>query len=262
MVFDSSPHFSPSAIDRWPVPPDLRTRRMTPEWMDDPRLEPREHRRALVGLSRLNAVSRAPHHLWPIVHSELRRCTHRPLRVLDVACGNGDVLRRIMRWGNGRIVATGVDISPEAISEASRPSMEGLDFRRMDVLDKATPLPRADVVICSLFLHHLTDEQVLALLSRMARAARRRIVVSDLERSRTGWLMVWLASRVLTRSPVVHHDSARSVEAAWRPGELESLARMAGMCQTRVVRALPCRLIMTARPSKATKDSVDKGRSR
>jgi 2-polyprenyl-3-methyl-5-hydroxy-6-metoxy-1,4-benzoquinol methylase len=235
------------AIDRWPLPPHLGRRRLTPEWMDDPALDATEHQRALAALARLNLMSRAAGILWPFIEAD-RATPQRPLHLLDVACGDGAILRALVRRARGRFFGTGIDISPTAIDQATRNAAPHLRFLRHDALDPATELPAADVVISSLFLHHLTNDQVVDLLSRMGRAARRQIIVSDLQRSRLSWILVWIAARLVTRSPVVHHDSARSVEAAWKPSELLSLARRAGLRDVQVAWAMPCRLILTARP--------------
>ena len=72
--------------------PFLARRECIPELMDDPALDPAEHRRALAGLARLNRVSDSPGVLWPAVR-ELARGG--PVRVLDVATGSGDVPRAL-----------------------------------------------------------------------------------------------------------------------------------------------------------------------
>ena len=45
----------------------------------------------------------------------------RPLHILDVGCGSGDMLRRIYRWAGDRnlpVVLTGIDINADAIRAA------------------------------------------------------------------------------------------------------------------------------------------------
>ena len=64
------------------------------EWMDDPAIPAAEHAHALQGLARLNAISRAHRLIWPPLHALARR-VGRPLQVLDVASGGGDLPRRL-----------------------------------------------------------------------------------------------------------------------------------------------------------------------
>src|SRR5438093_515405 len=79
------------------------------------------------------------------------------------------------------------------------------------------PLPSEyDAVVSSLFLHHLTEEQAIELLRRMGTAGQ-MVLVNDLVRSRTGYLLAWMGTRLLSRSEVVHFDGPRSVEGAFTP---------------------------------------------
>lgn len=227
------------------VPP-LHFRRVTPERMDDPALDPSLHRDALAGLRRLNTLGLAAGHLWPFFRRELAR-VRRPLRVLDVACGSGDVLKALVRRSRGRIRGLGLDLSSVAVLQANANAPPGVTFRRADVLDPGRPLPPCDIALCSLFLHHLSMDQAAFLLARMATAARRAVVVSDLERSTASWCLVWLGARLVTRSPIVHADSGTSVEAGWTPKELCRLARRSGLPEIHLHRAFPARLILVAR---------------
>ncbi|MFO0799898.1 MAG: methyltransferase domain-containing protein [Gemmataceae bacterium] len=222
--------------------PSLARRERVPELMDDPALDPAEHRRALVGLARLNRVSDSPGVLWPAIR-ELARGG--PLRVLDVATGSGDVPRalaaRAARAGLPVTVA-GCDISPTAI-DAARTAAPGLPYFVHDVL--RDPLPAGyDVVTCSLFLHHLSDDDAVTLLRRMAAAAGRRVLVNDLARSRFNYLSVWAACRLLTRSAVVRFDGPASVRSAFTPAEAAALARRAGLTGAAVRGRFPCRFLL------------------
>lgn len=214
--------------------------------MDDPGLPRELHDGALRGLARLNVLGNAVGALWPEVERELVRRRGR-LVLLDVACGSGDVLAGLARRGGRRLRGIGLDVSSLAVERAKQCAMPGVEFRVQDVLDPGLPLPMCDIALCSLFLHHLSVTQGRALLARMAAAARRLVIVSDLERSPASWWLVWLGARLVTRSPVVHSDSAASVEAAWTMGELHRLAGGAGLRGVRVRRAFPARLVLVAR---------------
>ncbi len=184
--------------------------------------------------------------LWPHIRRELGGTQGR-IRVLDVACGGGEVLSAIVSHGRGRIDGIGIDRSPVAIGEARRRARGRASFRVMDALDESRPLPPADVVMCSLFLHHLTGPDAMRLLARMHRAAGRLVVVSDLERAATNRWLVALAARIVSRSPIVHGDAVQSVGAGWKAAELAGLARRAGLHAPTVLRAFPARLLLLAR---------------
>jgi SAM-dependent methyltransferase len=223
--------------------PFLARRERVPELMDDPGLDPAEHRRALAGLARLNRVSDSPGVLWPAI-KELARGG--PLRVLDVATGSGDVPRALAakaaRAGLANVTFAGCDLSPTAIESAAR-AAPGLTFFVHDAL--RDPLPAGyDVVTCSLFLHHLSDEDAVTLLGRLAAAAGRMVLVNDLARSRFNFAAVWAACRLLTRSPVVRFDGPASVRSAFTAAEAAALAARAGLAGAVVRRRFPCRYLL------------------
>ncbi len=81
-------------------------RRCVPEVMDQPDLDPRLHAQALQGLARLNFWSGSARILWPPLSALARRLRPRPLRVLDLATGGGDVPVRLWR----RASRAGLDV--------------------------------------------------------------------------------------------------------------------------------------------------------
>jgi 2-polyprenyl-3-methyl-5-hydroxy-6-metoxy-1,4-benzoquinol methylase len=192
--------------------------------MDALDLEPGAHRRALDGLARLNRWSFAARLLSKPVLSMEGNC--HPLRVLDVACGGGDVTVGLARLADERAFVDGCDLSPRAVeiatARARRANVPSTFFASDVIRD---PLPESyDVLVCSLFLHHLEAAEVTDLLRRMAHAARVGIVVGDLERGWPGFLLAAIATRVLTRCPVVRTDALLSVRAAFSREELRKLA--------------------------------------
>jgi 2-polyprenyl-3-methyl-5-hydroxy-6-metoxy-1,4-benzoquinol methylase len=227
----------------------LRERHLQPEWMDRPDLDEDRHREALRGLERINRCSGSARILWRPLCRLAEETAGRPVRVLDVATGGGDVPRAL--WHRARrarlpLLLEGCDISPVALAHARRRcAEEGAEVRffQADVLHE--PLPSGyDALVSSLFLHHLTEEQAIELLRRMGTAGR-SVLVNDLARSRTGYLLAWLGTRLLSRSEVVHFDGPRSVEGAFTPEEARQLAEKAGLTGAVVRRRWPCRYLLS-----------------
>jgi 2-polyprenyl-3-methyl-5-hydroxy-6-metoxy-1,4-benzoquinol methylase len=216
--------------------------------MDDPALDPAMHRRALAGLSRLNRISRSSAILWSAI-ADLAPSAPGPLRVLDVATGSGDLpiaLARMARARGQSIHLAACDRSEVAVDTARRSADRAgveIDFFAHDALEQTLPAG-FDVVISSLFLHHLTQSQAIALLRAMAQAAGRRVVVNDLLRSRMNLITVMLASRLVTTSHVVHVDGPLSVRAAFTLSEARELARSAELVNARVQSRFPARFLL------------------
>lgn len=206
-------------------------RRLVPEIMDDPALDRAEHARALAGLARLNRLSRAA---VPLARQVIRLASslERPVRLLDIATGSGDVPLALA----SRAQAAGVklelhacDISDVALHHAEDRAERagvGIQTHRLDCTRE--PLPGGfDVVTCSLFLHHLTPEDAVRVLERAAGATERTLLISDLRRDPVGMALAWAASRSVTASRVVRVDALRSVRAAFSIAELGELANQA-----------------------------------
>ena len=234
------------------MPFGLRHRRRQPEVMDRPDLDPERHVHALQGLERINRWSGSGGILWGAIRPLARETGAHPLRVLDVATGAGDVA--VGLWHRARraglaLHVEGCDLSPRALEYArGRAEQQGADveFFPLDALNGEIPA-RYDVIVCSLFLHHLDEDQAVSLLRRMARAANRMVLVNDLARSPAGLVLAYLGTRLLSMSPVVQVDGPVSVRAAFSLEEVGALAEQAGLAGATVERRWPCRFLLTWR---------------
>jgi 2-polyprenyl-3-methyl-5-hydroxy-6-metoxy-1,4-benzoquinol methylase len=218
--------------------------------MDQPGLEEGRHWHALRGLARINFWSGSARILWPSVYRLAREIAPARLRLLDVASGGGDVPIRL--WHKARqagvtLEIEGCDISPRAVDYAQRQADHAgarVRFFVWDALGTWLPRPYHIVTSC-LFLHHLDEDHAIALLRRLAAIAHRMILVNDLVRSRAGFLLAYVGTRLLSTSPVVHTDGPRSVEAAFTRHEALALARRAGLTDAKVEARWPCRFLLT-----------------
>lgn len=222
--------------------------------MDQPGLDIREHRHALAALGRANLVSRTAASLWPRIRRAADAARRTPLRLLDVASGGGHVAislaRRAAREGIVLDI-TGCDNSPVAVdaarTRAARAGVERVRFEHVDALNGPWP-DKVDILVCTLFLHHLDEEDAVALLGRMKMSASRLVLVSDLRRSRLGYVFAWAGCRMLSRSRVFHVDGTRSVAAAFTPDEARQLAGSAGLAGARITTHWPQRWLLAWPP--------------
>jgi SAM-dependent methyltransferase len=226
----------------------LSQRNKQPELMDQPDLAAAPHHQALRALARINWLSGSARILWPALR-RLAQETARPLRVLDIASGGGDVPIRLHQHAQRAKLAiqfTGVDVSPTAIDHARRRAQQAgaaVPFFALDALHG--PLPDDyDVIMSSLFLHHLESDQAIDLLRRMGQAARALVLVNDLLRCRSGYCLAWLGARVLTKSHVVHVDGPRSVAGAFTMTEARLMADAAGLRGAAVAWRWPFRFLL------------------
>ncbi|HEY2147946.1 MAG TPA: methyltransferase domain-containing protein [Pirellulales bacterium] len=186
--------------------------------------------------------------LWPPIERLARR-SGRPIRVLDIATGGGDIPIALSRRAQRRglpIQVAGCDVSPRAIEFARRRAERlgaQVEFFQRDVL--AEPLPEGfDAIVCSLFLHHLADDDAIEILRRMAAASRHLVAANDLRRSTAGLLLAYAASKTLTGSDVVRVDAPLSVRAAFTIAEARAIAERAALGGATVKPRWPQRFLL------------------
>ncbi len=226
-------------------------RRRQPELLDQPGLHFADHESALVGLRRINVLSRTSSFLWPAIAQlgRKRNGGDPPIRILDVATGGGDVPISLLRRANRRglrVQIDGFERNPQAVEfarERARICGVAVIFSVFDALQSPLPLGY-DVVTCSLFLHHLDEPDAILLLRQMGKAGR-IVLVDDLIRSRRAYFLVWIGCQLLSRSPIVHNDEPVSVQSAFTPAEALSLANRAGLLGAKITRHWPCRFLLS-----------------
>lgn len=232
--------------------------------MDDPALDQDLHGAALDGLARINRFSRSACLVWDPIKALARKQGLSQLSLLDIATGGGDLPIKLCQLAVKHgldLRVTAIDKHPTALEVARRRAGcagVSINFRECDALSD-TWLKEFDVVTCSLFLHHLRNEQVLTLVKKMATTARRLIVINDLARSAAGYLTAWVATRLLSRSAIVHTDGPLSVKAAFTPSEMKTMARQAGLNGATIQNRRPFRFVMTWTPSDTPETSVKDG---
>jgi SAM-dependent methyltransferase len=139
----------------------------------------------------------------------------RPLTVVDVGCGRGDMLRRIWAWGRERgleLRLIGVDRNPHAIAAAAAatPGAAPIRYLTRDVFDTAHD-PPSDVVVSALFAHHLDDARLVRFLRWMEQRARLGWLINDLHRHPLPYFLARGGAPLLRMHRFVRHDAPLSV---------------------------------------------------
>ncbi len=244
----------------------LAQRQHGTEVMDDPSLDTGPHFQALQGLARINRWSGSAKIVWDPIAALARRTGQHSLRVLDIATGAGDIpilLSQMARQAGLSLQIEGCDKSPQAIAYARKraehatatghcsPPLQQwretydvpVRFFTQDVIGGEMP-SGYDILVCSLFLHHLENQEALHLLRSMAKAAGQMILVNDLLRCTRGLALAYLGTRILSRSWVVHTDGVLSVRAAFNMQEVRALAQQAGLKDACVQPRWPSRFLL------------------
>ena len=106
--------------------------------------------------------------------------TNAPLHIVDVGSGAGDMLRRVESWAHRNNISvrlTGIDRNPfaaRAAREFSAPHSR-IEWVSCDAFTYQPPA-KIDVVISSLFTHHLPDQEIVRFLQWMEQVSVARLV--------------------------------------------------------------------------------------
>ncbi|NUQ82122.1 MAG: methyltransferase domain-containing protein [Bacteroidetes bacterium] len=156
--------------------------------------------------------------------------------ITDLGCGGGDTLRAISHWAGKHQIPVrlvGIDLNPACIRYAQRASQSYniewicADFREAIPAD-------TDILINSLFCHHLDDSSLKELLLLMKNKARRGFVINDLQRHQVAFASIWILTRLLNGSRLVRHDAPLSVARSFHRHEWLTRLSEAGLASSRL----------------------------
>lgn len=164
---------------------------------------------------------------WGPLYRRLIRPHLSPTRVttlLDIGCGGGDVAANLIRWADAdglRLAVTGIDTDARAIAYArSLPPYAGLRFENVSSHELVARGQTYDLVISNHLLHHLTDEEIQALLEDCRRLARREVILSDVSRRRASYLLFAVFTAPFFPNSFIRKDGLTSLRRAFTAREL------------------------------------------
>jgi len=154
------------------------------------------------------------------------------ITMIDFATGSADVPLAIVAWGRRRgfdIRVVGLDFHQQTceLARAATRHEPAIEIVRGDALDPPFDAGSFDYGLTSMFLHHLSDDDAIKVLSAMSRVARRGIVAADLLRHARAY--AWISILTLISNPMVRHDARVSVAQAFNKLEALQLRDRAGI---------------------------------
>jgi 2-polyprenyl-3-methyl-5-hydroxy-6-metoxy-1,4-benzoquinol methylase len=154
------------------------------------------------------------------------------MRIVDLATGSGDIPRLIVHYAReigAKVEIHALDQQPATVETARKLSAAypEISYHATNILDWS-PAEAYDIVLCTLALHHFSDEDAVTVLRRCRESSRKFVLVSDLRR---GFLLragVYTLTALIFREPMTRFDARLSAERAFSFAEMRDLAVRAG----------------------------------
>ena len=154
--------------------------------------------------------------------------------IVDLGCGSGDSLRAIADWArknNFNVQLTGVDMNVDVIEYLKKhcrtyPEISGITSDYQEFLDRNTSV---DIVHCSLFCHHLNDDEMINLFTYFNEKVTTGFVINDLQRNWMAYYSAWFFTRLLNGTILAKNDGPVSVLRAFKVSELKHLLQKANI---------------------------------
>jgi SAM-dependent methyltransferase len=214
---------------------DFAQRSTVDELMDTEAVSFEDFRACLVDLAAVNRLTLAyrPTIAYLDALTVNQRPSGRRLRILDVGSGYGDMLRQVAKWARRRGIAvelTGVDMNPWSRRAAVEATDPALDIRWVtaDAFEYAREAD-VDIILSSLFTHHLSDGALVRFLVFMEDCARVGWFVNDLHRHRVPYAFFRLWSDLAGYHRFVQHDGPVSIARAFSRADWERFLLEAGV---------------------------------
>jgi SAM-dependent methyltransferase len=169
--------------------------------------------------------------------------------IVDIGCGSGDSLRVMANWArknNFKVKLTGVDINADVIEylqkqSSAYPEITGITADFQQYLVQNTSI---DIVHCSLFCHHLNDNELLTLFTYFGKNIKTGFVINDLQRNRLAYYSAWFFPRLLNGTILAKNDGPVSVLRAFKVSELQYLLQKANIQNYTIQKKLFFRILI------------------
>jgi ubiquinone/menaquinone biosynthesis C-methylase UbiE len=201
-----------------------------PELMDRPQPVSEELKDDLRNLRQLNRYFGS----YRLIRDFLRRWIKAgdQLGIVDLATGSGDIPRLAVdhaRRVDAMLEVDAIDRQSATLEIAKQLSenYSEISLIAADILEWQPTAPY-DVVLCSLVLHHFSEDDAVRVLRRCCELSRRFVLVSDLRRGLLATIGVYLLTTFIFRNPMTRYDARASAARAFSFKEFRSLAERAG----------------------------------
>ena len=161
----------------------------------------------------------------------------RVISIVDLGCGNGDMLRALSKVGKKRgyqLKLTGIDANQHTVDYAIELShdFKEIEYIKQDVLSIDFDLINYDIALCTLFLHHFENSTALELVKSLVKKAKIGVIINDLHRNPIAYYLFKFIT-LFEKNEMTKKDGLTSILRGFKREELEAFAKKIN-CKSRI----------------------------
>lgn len=214
--------------------PDLSKRSADVEIMDDLSCSGEVVDQTLRELEKINKLLGGNYVTIDGINTLLRNKNNTVVRIADLGCGSGDILRLIRKWArkkNLNVHLMGIDANQAIVAYARNhtPAEFEIHYQAIDIFSDDFRQETFDVVVGTLFFHHFSNEQLINFFAQLKHQAQMGFIINDIHRHWFAYHSIKWLTRLFSRSAMVKFDAPLSVLRAFKKNELKEIMQRAGI---------------------------------
>jgi len=147
------------------------------------------------------------------------------LKIVDIGSGSGDMLRLVvnrLRKQNRKVEILGMDANDFTVNYARRESVDYPEIKYQTEYVSASTFDNLeyDILLGTLFLHHLKDEDIIDVMKIGTEKAKLGVIVNDLNRSQIAYFLFNLLTLFIP-NPMIRQDGLTSILRGFKREDLE-----------------------------------------
>jgi len=209
---------------------DTQYRTQEAEIMDDFSLQGEELREALDQIARINQLLGGNKVTLEGIKKVIPSNKTETITIADIGCGNGDMLRMLSDFAQKNKLdfkLIGIDANEFTINYAKKLSVNypNIDYQCVDIFSEDFKTLKFDIIVCTLTLHHFTNEQILNIITTFRDNAKTGIIINDLHRSKLAYRLFELICFIFKLNRMSRQDGLVSILRGFKKNEIEEFSK-------------------------------------
>lgn len=156
------------------------------------------------------------------------------ISIADLGCGGGYTMMHMAEWAKRQGISArfiGVDANKNitAFAKKNTALYKQISYQSEDIFSKDFQDQTFDIIHCSLFTHHFTEEELIGLIKVWHKQSKLAVIINDLHRHTISYYFTKWIIRALSKSEMVRYDSVLSVQRSFKRKELVAILNKAGI---------------------------------